>query len=140
MSEPLSQRLLNQMQNEIQQHEENSIDEYLAHNNEVQYEIITGRRDDSEPLWDIVEHQMYYYNSTSRRTNILAYKCLLCKARVYMRPDGTVFRNEMSVHSTHTRQYDTYKKMYCHNLLKEKVLTSPSSKSLKDIYNEVVKE
>lgn len=140
MSEPLSQRLLNQMQNEVQQQEGTSIDEYLAHDNEVQYEIIPGLRADSELLWDSIEQQLYYYNSISRRTNNLAYKCQLCNARIYMRPDGTAFRNEHSVHRAHTRQYDTYKLMYCHNRMKDKVLASPSSKSLKDIFNEVVKE
>lgn len=150
MSEPLSMRLKNQMQIEMQRNSNfsesesdsdvESIDGYLTRNNEVNYEMISGLRENSEILWDAEEHQLYYYNASKSVNSAFTCCVKACKARIFVRPDGTAFRNEKSVHSTHGRQYEKYKLMYCHNRLKDKVLSSPSSKKLKDIYNEVVGE
>lgn len=138
MSDTFSSLLLKEIENVI-----TSEDEEEEHLIEVIYQLIPGFRINSELMWAFEERQLYYENSYSNKTKLKAYTCRVkgCTARVFVREDGTAFRDTERKHlKSHGTQYQDYKFMYCDNMMKERAKTAPASMTPYDIYMEVVVE
>lgn len=145
MSDYLSAQLLREIENENSPENENDdelndgvIDEAII---EVNYELVSGFRMNSQLMWAYDEMQLYYKYSSSK--NKTAYTCRIegCTARVFLREDKTAFKDTRCKHSNaHGTQYKEYKAMYCDNKMKQKAKSAPASMTPYDIYMEVVAE
>lgn len=139
----LSQQILMQIDQEVE--EENAADDEQVKNGseiDVKFKWIPGFRKDSEVVWAYEEHMLYYYNSYSSKTDLIACTCYdpNCHARIYIRKNDTAFLRASTPHDTHASHYQTFLHMHCFNLLKQKANDAPASTRNLDIYNEVIQE
>lgn len=144
MSDKLSTRLLNQMNNELSSiddtedgEEFNSID-FI----EVRSEWIMGFRKNSILLWTLEEEYLYYKNAYNNTKKVTACTCIdqNCKARIFVREDGTAYRLSSSSHIPHGTFYEKYRHMYCFNRMKEMAISAPASSTPYEIFTEAVLE
>lgn len=139
MSSTLSAELLKEMEDALTTDESYIEDEDHI---EVKYEMIVGFRINSMILWAYEEKELYYENAYSTKTKLRGFTCRKkkCNARIYVREDGTAFRDPEQCHRSHGNQYQAFRNMYCDNKMKEKARTAPASMTPYDIYMEVVVE
>lgn len=128
MSDLLSAQLLREMNDEISDDEDSpiSIGEI-----EVRFEIVPGLRQGPNLVWAFEEEHLYYC------------KCHKpgCRARLYIRTDGTAYRHSGIKHSAnHGSMYPDFKYMYCFNAMKQKAVEALASTTSFQIYSEVVLE
>lgn len=138
MSDLLSAQLLREMEDNLSGGEDDPIN---IGDIEVQFRMIEGLREESSLVWAFEEECLYYKNSYSRKTGLEACKCCKkgCKARLYIREDGTAFRK---VHhaSNHGSMYKDFKYAHCFNKMKQRAATAPASMTTFQIYQEVLLE
>lgn len=140
MSDCLSAQLLSELDEEISENEDEQITDGSI---EVKYTIIPGLRKNSSLIWAFEEKYLYYKNSYSKVTELEACKCYKpkCAARLYIRKDGSAYRNSDIGHAiSHGFMYTDFKLMYCFNKMKKKAETALASTSSFQIYQEVVLE
>lgn len=121
---------------------DNSFDKYSTRI-DVNFEYITGLRKNSILIWVDKEKCLYYKNSWNSTLGAMGCTCYdqKCKKRIYIREDDTAFTFAAPEHRReHGSMYETYKSMYCFNLLKKKCLTAAASMPPRKIYEEVVVE
>lgn len=137
MSDSFCSQLLQEMEVVLEQEEGEEENNGIS---DMRYEIIEGLRETSSLLWTQQEHQLYYKNSFSNKTQLTAYTCRIanCRARVYVRTDNTAFRS--TIPHQHESQYKVFKQMYCEKQMKERARNAPASMSPYDIYMEAVAE
>lgn len=134
MSDSFSSELLREMEDALlQSQQDNEV------SNTIIYTIICGLRNGSKVLWIPDENQLFYRNSHSSKTKLTQYSCRKnnCSVKVYVRPDGTAFKDDIEMH-THGSQYMDYKFMRCENKMKETAKAAPASISPYEIYMDVV--
>lgn len=138
MSADLQARLLAEFDEIISDDSDvSSIDE------EPQYvQEIRGFRKNSKVIWDPLEQNLYYKNVWNEKANGTACTCYdeKCTKRIYINEDGLVISSLSSHNINHGSMYETYKHMYCFNLMKDRCLTAPACMSVREIYDEVVLE
>lgn len=91
MNDSFCSELHREMESALEEEEEINTNTILN----LQYEIVEGLRTGSLLLWATHEQQLYYRNSFSTKTQQTAYTCRFpnCRARVFVRNDGTAFRD-----------------------------------------------
>lgn len=142
MSDLLSAQLLRELDEELSNNynEDNPI---IIGEIEVNHTMVPGLREGSSLVWAPDERNFYYKNAFSKATGLQACKCIKpgCKARLYIRENGTAFRKNGIDHAVnHGEMYSEYKLKYCFNKMKENAKKAPASMSEFDIYTEVVLE
>lgn len=140
MSDLLSAQLLQEMNEELSDNEDEPI---TIGEVEVQYTMIPGLRKGSSVVWTLEEEHLYYKNAISKATGFESCKCYMpgCKARLYIRQDGTAFRNSTISHTkNHGSMYTDFKFMYCFNKMKQTADTAHASTTTFQIYSKVVSE
>lgn len=141
MSDLLSAQLLKEINEDLSSSSE---DEQISLNEiEVKFVVIPGSVEGSNLIWAFEEMNLYYKNSYSKVTGIEACKCRKpgCKARLYIRENGTAFRKAGIEHSkNHGSMYTDFKYAYCFNKMKEKAKTASASTTTFQIYTDVVIE
>lgn len=141
MSDSFCSELWREMEDALDEPEE-AEEEYGVVSN-VQYEMVEGLRNGSKLLWATEEQQLFYKNSFSTKTQLTAYTCRIanCKARIFVRPDSTAFRDPTKRHiNEHSSQYTDFKQMFCESKMKQRARTAPASMSPYEIYMEAVVE
>lgn len=91
--------------------------------------------------WAYNEQNICYKNAFSNKTKETAYTCKEpnCRERVYLRRDGTAYRDFGEKHE-HSSHFEIFKQMYCENKLKEKARSAPASMTPNEIFKQVVVE
>lgn len=138
MSELLSAQLLREMNDELSENDDEPI---TIGEIEVQYTLIPGLREGSNLVWAFEEEHLYYKNSFSRKTGLESCKCYKgrCRARLYIRPDGTAFKQSGICHAlNHGSMYTDFKFMHCFNAMKQQAVAAAPSTTTFQIYSEVV--
>lgn len=136
----LSAQLLREINGESSRNED---DLTIVGNIEVHYTMVPGLRKGSSLVWAFEEDHLYYKNSYSKVNALDSCKCYKkgCKARLYIREDGSAFRHGDIEHAkSHGSMYTEFKFMYCFNKMKEKADTALASTTTYQIYTEVVLE
>lgn len=103
----------------------------------VEYEIITGHREDTKLLYLLNEKQLYKKNSITKLGT--HYLCIVnnCSARVYVK-DGVCFKSIFSKSGHNHGLNDVfYKKLSALNDMKAKI-TVDKNTPLREIFNEVM--
>lgn len=104
---------------------------------QIDFEIVPGKRFNSQLLWSQNEMQFYKFN-TKLRTGI-SYLCYHgCSARVIIRDDGKCYKTDSHKGHNHSTNYDLYKELATKNELKKKCIEDSTSKSVKEIYDEII--
>lgn len=140
MSDVLSEQLLREIDDELSNDEDEPIN---IGEIEVQYEIVEGLRKGSSLVWASEEKNLYYKNAYSKKNRLESCKCYIpkCKARLYIREDGTAFRHINVKHAKiHGSMYSEFKLMHCFNKMKHKAETAPASTTSFQIYQDIVLE
>lgn len=109
----------------------------------MNYIIIPGFKTGSNLVWAFEEQHLYYKNACSKAKLLESCKCYRqgCKARLYIREDGTAFRFiEINNAKNHGSMYSDFKQMYCFNKMKKEAETAPPSTTPFQIYQKVVLE
>lgn len=115
---------------------EDSMNE-IRDSRQIDYEIVPGKRFNSKLLWSFNEMQFYKFN-TKLKTGI-SYLCYHgCSARVIIRNDGKCYKTDGHKSHDHPTNYDLFKQLSAKNEMKKKCLEDATSKSVKEIYDEVV--
>lgn len=123
----------------------NSTHEHISQSNDgksdsrqIDFEIVPGKRFNSKLLWSKNEMQFYKFN-TKLRTGI-SYLCYHgCSARVIIRNDGKCYKTDGHNGHNHSTNYVLlYKELVTKNELKKKCIDDSTSKSVKEIYDEIV--
>lgn len=143
MSDRLSTRLLNQMNNSLHATDEEDECDIQIDMIDLEWQMIKGLKKNSNLLWTPEEQYLYYANSYSQKTKITAYTCIIpqCRARVYVREDGTAYRLRSVPHLlSHGLMYTDYLHAHCANRMKERAATAPASTTSYEIFSEVVLE
>lgn len=110
---------------------------------EVRFEIVPGLRQGPNLVWAFEEEHLYYKNAFSKTSGLESCKCHKpgCRARLYIRTDGTAYRHSGIKHSAnHGSMYPDFKYMYCFNAMKQKAVEALASTTSFQIYSEVVLE
>lgn len=144
----LSERLLaeiNQNENSEDFNSDDESDEVIDIQNDkiqVNYLYIPGLREGSQIVWTPEERNLYYVNSYSKKTGIIACTCYEknCSARLFIKNDESAFRYRSKPHDVHCTHYEAFMLMHCFNKIKQKTRSAPASMFSSDIYDEVVKE
>lgn len=137
MSDNFTSELLKELESSLTQSE----DEEVVAN--VRYTMIPGLRENSELMWAYEQNQLYYKNAYSTKTQLTSFTCRVkgCKARIFVRSDGSAFQDTSITHlASHGSQYQDFKLMHCENKMKQKAKTAPGSMTPLQIYMEVVLE
>lgn len=140
MSDTLSAQLMREMNERLSESEDEPI---ISREIEVQFVMVPGLRTGSSVVWAYEEQNLYYRNAYSKATRLESCKCYKpkCKARLYIREDGTAFRHTGVEHSrSHGTMYNDFKEMYCFNKMKQTAETVPASVTPFEIYQQVVTE
>lgn len=140
MSDLLSAQLLREVYEELSSNEDDPI---IIGEIEVKYSMIPGLRSGSKVVWAFEEEHLYYKNSYSKKTDLESCKCYKsgCRARLYIRTDGSAFRHSGINHDrNHGSMYTDFKYMYCFNAMKQQATTAPASTTSFQVYTEVVLE
>lgn len=67
--------------------------------------------------------------------------CKACDARLYLRNDETVVKEDGMKHTKpHGSMYTLYREMHCVNMMKNRCHTAPASTTVREIYDEAVVE
>lgn len=144
MSDKLSAKLLNEINDSIcATNEAEGADLQTIGEIEVIFEWISGLREGSKLLWAYEEEHLYYVNSYSKKSKTTACTCIepKCNARVYVRDDGTAYRQSSTQHLlSHGSFYQKYKVSYCFNKMKERASSAPASTTPFEIYSDAVLE
>lgn len=108
----------------------------------VNFQFVEGFRKGSRLVWAFEEQHLFYFNSYSKKTQSSGYTCYEdnCSARIFVKDDGRAFKIAAKKHKIHNTHYETYKHMYCCNLMKIKAKNAPASMTPHEIYKEVLKE
>lgn len=140
MSDLLSAQLLRELEDELSDIEEAGA--MIIGDIEVQFKMIPGLREGSSVVWTFEEEHLYYKNAYLKAKKLESCKCYKngCRARLYIREDGTAFRNTTVLHSNHGSMYEDFKFMHCFNKMKQKANTALASTTTFQIYSEVVLE
>lgn len=139
MSDLLSAQLIREIEQEI---DDNINENDTIGDIEVKYEIICGKRENSQVIWAYEEECAYYKNSLSKKTGNEACKCVEkgCNARIYIREDDTAFKYCSTDHN-HGSMYSSYfKYAYCLEKMRQKAKYAMASVSAFDIFSEVLLE
>lgn len=110
---------------------------------EVEFIWFEGLRTGSRLVWVPKEECVYYYNTTSRKFDALAFTCFdeRCKARILIMNDGTAGKEISSPdHYPHGSLYALYKERCLYTWMKERCRTAPASVIIRNIYDEAVIE
>lgn len=105
-------------------------------NTHLDYDIFPGKRRNSKLLYSYSESMFYKKNATGRSGT--SFKCYQndCFARVLVKPDGICIRKSGEHrHGTHS---ELQKQLEAENKIKMLCLSDRSSKSTKEIYEEVL--
>lgn len=105
---------------------------------QIEYEfVVSGKRRKSELLWSFTESMFYKRNSAgSNGKYYICYDAPSCKARLILRKDGTCVKTS-GEHNHCTREI-LYKQFEAENKIKMLCLKDRSTKSTKEIYEEVL--
>lgn len=104
---------------------------------EIKYEIVAGKRSNSKLLWSITEQQFYKFNTKS--TTGRSYLCYHgCTCRVLLRNDGLCFKTDAEKKHSHPTNEELYEQLSIANEMKIKCKEDGTSKSVKEIYDEVL--
>lgn len=132
---------MNQMNESLTENEDESSDDSTL-DFEIQYEYIPGFRKGSQVVWAFEEKKLYYVNSYSKKTKLTA--CTFyenqCTARIFIRENGTAFKQTTHKHKRHDSHYEIFKHMYCFNKMKDRAASAPASTQPYEIYKEVLVE
>lgn len=137
-----SQTILNDLRR-IDEENNDEVTQFQEYKIEIEtFDWLPGKRAGSQLLWIPDEQHLYYINSYSKRNNETACTCAepKCRARVYVREDGTVFKKSKSIHIHHGTHFDKMKLNQCSNQLKKLASSSKASQGPADIYKEVLKQ
>lgn len=143
MSDKLSTRLLNEINNSLSTTDETDEGEFYSFDViEVRCEWIMGFRKNSVILWAFEEEHLYYKNAYNDKKKLTACTCIdpNCKARLFVREDGTAYRLGSSPHISHGSFYDRYKHIHCFNRMKDMAMSAPASSTPYEIFTEAVLE
>lgn len=107
---------------------------------QIEYEIVPGKRQNSKLLWSSTELQFYKFNTKLSTGN--SYLCYIngCNCRVLLKNDGTCFKTDSSKVHNHPTNEELYEQLSIANEMKTKCKEDASSKSVKEIYDEVLME
>lgn len=107
----------------------------------INSEIIPGFRENSYVVW-IPEEQQLYYRKRILKNGTQSCTCTVdgCNAKVFIKIDGTAYKNVGQKHRRHANAYEEYRMTSCFNKMKHKAKTAPVCMDPFDIYTEVIKE
>lgn len=104
---------------------------------------IQGMRANSNLIYVPDEQQIYCGNGENKAQDAIRFRCYSnnCTAKVYLKKDGTVVREQSSGRRhDHGSMYTKYKEMECINSMKKLCLSAPASTLPREIYDQAVLE
>lgn len=106
---------------------------------QIEYEIVPGKRQNSKLLWSSTERQFYKFNTKLSTGN--SYLCYHgCNCRVLLKNDGTCVKTDTRKNHNHPTNEELYEQLSIANEMKTKCKEDATSKSVKEIYDEVLME
>lgn len=104
---------------------------------EIQYEIVPGKRRNSKLLWSLTERQFYKFNTTLRKGK--SYVCYHgCSCRVLLQNDGICIKSDLNKQHNHPTNEELHEQLSISNEMKLKCTQDATSKSVKEIYDEIL--
>lgn len=108
--------------------------------NSFYYIWITGKKSNSELMFDMEEEMLYVSNGKIiARDQAEAFTCYIknCTGRVYLKPNGIAYKvNEHSIQ--HGSMYKTFVEFECRSQMRDECKTAGASKTITDIFEEAV--
>lgn len=105
--------------------------------NEIKYELVPGKRRNSQLLWSSTELQFYKFNTKLKAGK--SYLCYHgCSCRVLLLNNGICIKTDQKKTHNHPTNQELYEQLSIANEIKIKCSKDSSSKSVKQIYDDVL--